>query len=99
MRRQRPTEPSLDAIAVSKSFIYVTSTFLNMSFTRVIFMGFVTGFASCVACVGLAAYAHRLLSIRPESVYRIAYKAVLRHPKVEQVGRAARRLVGGAVPW
>lgn len=68
---------------MSKSFIWVTTTMMNISFSSALSMGFVTGFAAAGACGGMLLFANRLLTIRPEGVFKQAYKRIIKNPTVE----------------
>lgn len=67
---------------MSKAFLTLTSTFMNMNFTTAASIGFVAGFASAGACSGLLYAAHRFTSIRPEQVYKLAFKTLRHDPRV-----------------
>ena len=71
------------AYGVSKMMMWVTGTFMHISFTHVAYYGFWTGMASAAVCGVLFHNAHKLSYIRPERVYKEALGLVRADPAVK----------------
>jgi hypothetical protein len=70
--------------AVSKGSMWMTSTFMGLSFKTVGWWGFMAGYGSGFATAGALYGASRSFSIRPETVRSQAFQIVQGSPQVQQ---------------
>lgn len=75
---------------VSKTVLYITHTFMSVNFSTVAYISFIAGFGAAAFCGALFASGYRMVTIRPEPVFRAALSAVKANPE-------ARQLLGSSI--
>lgn len=81
---------ALVVYGITKSVMWITSSFMHVNFSTVGFIGFAAGFLSASLCAGGAYATYRFLTIRPEFVYRKALSSIGGH-------EISKEVLGGTV--